>query len=49
MINKAEDAFWLIKYLNITIRVADELQEKRHDDHVEQPCEEAKKVTQVAW
>ncbi|KAL8093675.1 sister chromatid cohesion 1 protein 1 [Apium graveolens] len=28
-------------------RKSDELQEKRHDDHVEQPCKEAKKVTQM--
>lgn len=49
MVSKTEVAFWLIKYLNITIGVVDELQEKRHDDHVDQPCEEAKEVNQIAY
>ena len=49
MINKAEVAYWLmIKYINITICVVNENPEKPLNDHVDQPFEEAKEVTQVA-
>lgn len=38
----------MIKYINITICVVNENPEKPLNDHVDQPFEEAKEVTQVA-
>lgn len=49
MMDKTEVTFWLIKYIYVTIHVEDEFQEIHHNDHVDQPFEEAKEVTQVAW